>query len=150
MAEKCAKCGADLSSDAAFCPICGAAKQAQPAAQPAQPAPVAPPPPKPVKTGSGGLEGFIEFIFSTKMLTIAVGICFLIAWIMRIIMQFINRANFTGGNTLAYDALATMNFTFMAGAGLLLFGAGFLYTKYNVYIRTGLIAAGAVILAVSL
>ena len=63
MTIKCSKCGADLTKDAAFCPLCGAPKEAEPVQpepvaqpepvqQPVQPQPVAPPP-KPVKVKTG-------------------------------------------------------------------------------------------------
>ena len=154
MANKCSKCGADLSADAVFCPLCGASKAAKPAQQPvqAQPAPVAPPL-QPVRSG-GGAQGFIEAIFSRMILTIGVGICFLIAWIVKLVMQFIDQFEVTAfgqaTQTTAFTAMYVLNFTFMAAAGLLLFGAGFLYQKYNTYIRVGLIVAGAIILATSI
>ena len=169
MVDKCSKCGADLSADAEFCPLCGTKKVAQPV-QPEQPAPVqpepvqqqpaqtqptavSPPPPKPVKTG-GGAQGFIDLIFSKMLLTIGVGICFLVAWIAKLIMQFIDQWEYSLGGitsqTTAFTAMYVLNFTFMAAAGLLLFGAGFLYKKYNTYIRIGLIVAGAVVLSTSI
>ncbi len=144
MADKCSKCGADLSKDAAFCPLCGASKEAEPVqSQPvAQPRPVAPPP-KPVKTGPSGMDGFIDFVFSLKMIVIGLFIAVLVAWITRLVGQFV-----TFGN--ASLAVNIVNFTFMAGAGGLLLVGGLLNNKLNVYVRAALMVTGGLLLAINL
>jgi len=148
MVDKCVKCGADLSKDAAFCPLCGEPKAAKPVQpepvaqpEPVQPQPVAPPP-KPVKTGPGGIEGFIDFALSLKMILIGLFIAVLIAWITRLVGLFVFGT--------AGTAMTIVNFTFMAGAGGLLLVGGLLNKKLNVYVRAALIVTGGVILSLNL
>ena len=147
MADRCSKCGADLSKDAAFCPLCGAPKEAEPV----QPAPVQPQPvvqtrpvapPKPVKTGPGGMDGFIDFALSLKMMLIGLFIAVLIAWITRLVGLFVF------GN--AGTAMTIINFTFMAGAGGLLLVGGLLNNKLNIYVRAALMVTGGLLLAINL
>ena len=104
MANKCSKCGADLSADAVFCPLCGTSATAKPAKQPAQaqPAPVAPPP----KTGGGldGLHGFIDFILSKFVIMLVILIGALMAWIGALISNFTSytaQGAFVGATGLA-------------------------------------------------
>ena len=143
MADKCSKCGADLSKDAAFCPLCGASKEAEPVQpQPVvQPRPVAPPP-KPVKTGPGGMDGFIDFVFSLKMMVLGLFIAVLVAWITRLVGLFVFGT--------AGTAMTIINFTFMAGAGGLLLVGGLLNNKLNVYVRAALMVTGGVLLSIHL
>ena len=128
---KCSKCGADIPDEAGFCPGCGAPKQdQQPAPQPMQPAP---------KKSGGGVKGFIYTISSPMMLTIGLFIGILVAWIVRIVGQFVNHA-----------ALTVVNLTFLTGVGGFLLFTGLLNDKYSSYIRVGLIVAGGVILSTNL
>jgi len=140
MAKKCSKCGADLSADAVFCPLCGTSVTAKPAKQPAQaqPAPVAPPP----KTGGGlsGLQGFVDLIFSRLVITLVIIIGALMAWIGALI------ANFT-----SYASQGSfVGTTGLAGIGLILLCAGFLNNKFDKYIRLGMIVVGGYILVTAL
>ena len=147
MADRCSKCGADLSKDAAFCPLCGAPKEAEQV----QPAPVQPQPvvqtrpvapPKPVKTGPGGMDGFIDFALSLKMMLIGLFIAVLIAWITILVGLFVF------GN--AGTAMTIINFTFMAGAGGLLLVGGLLNNKLNIYVRAALMVTGGLLLSINL
>jgi len=101
-----------------------------------------PKPPKPPKTGPSGIQGFINFAFTIKMMMIGVFITILIGWIARIAAQF------TIGNL--YKAMNVINFTFMAGTGIILLFGGILNSKLDKYLRIGLIIAGALILAANL
>lgn len=141
MADKCSKCGADLSKDAAFCPLCGAPKEAapvqpEPVAQPApaQPQPVAPPP-KPVKTGPSGLQGLVDLMFSKMVIMLGVCIGVLLAWIGSILIAFSSYGT-------AGSFLGTTGFT---GMGLVLFGGGFLNKNIDKYVRLGMIVIGGYI-----
>jgi len=140
MANKCSKCGADLSADAVFCPLCGTSKTAKPAQQPvqAQPAPVVPPP----KTGGGlsGLQGFVDFIFSRLVITLAVLIGALLAWIGALLVTFSNYN--TAGSFIGMTGLA--------GIGLILLCGGFLNNKFDKYIRLGMIVIGGYILVTAI
>lgn len=144
MAIKCSKCGAGLSKDAAFCPLCGAPKKAEPVQpQPvAQPAPVQPQPvaPKPVKTGPDGLQGLVDLAFSKLVIVLAVGIGVLLAWIGAILVTF---SNFITAGSF----LATTGFT---GMGLILLGGGFLNNKLDRYIRLGMILIGGYIIVTAI
>jgi len=156
MSFKCNKCGAELPDNASFCPSCGAAKpveqtnvfeQPKPVEQPApQPTYKAPPPPrpKPVKPSGAGIQGLIDTFFTTKMIVIGFFIAVLIAWIARVINQFMLLG------TAASNALNIVNFTFMAGIGTMFLLCGVLNTKIDKYLRVGLIIAGALILAQNL
>ena len=139
--SKCVKCGANIPEGAGFCPACGAPKAE------AAPAPIAPQPvaqPVPVKRAGSDLQGMIDTLLSPKIITIGFFIGVLVAWISRIVMQFL----FVG--TAPYSAMIIIRFTFMAGVGGLLLCGGFLNTKLNVYVRAALIAAGGVIVGVHL
>ena len=153
MPVKCNKCGADIPDNAAFCPGCGAPKSAeQPTPEPAtESQPIAAPPPapapKPVRqpvSSGAGFEGMIETFLSAKMILLGFFIGILVAWIARIVNQFIYSGD------MAYQALNIVNFTFMAGVGGLLLCGGFLNNKLDKYIRVGLIVAGGLILAANL
>jgi len=151
--SKCPKCGANIPDAADFCPGCGAPKAAAQPVQP-RPTPVAQPSQQPVKSGAG-MHGFIETVFSKMFLTIGVGVCLLIAWICKLIMQFIDqfeisRTTGMATQTTGYTALYVLNFTFLAGAGIILLFAGILYMKYKLHVRLGLIIAGAFLLATAL
>lgn len=142
MAVKCSKCGADIPDNAAFCPSCGAQKPQN--VQPSQPAPQPPtnrPPQQTYSSGGGqsksGLEGFVKTIFSKMFIMLGVCIGVLIAWIGSIINlfagQYANVGSFLSG------------FGFL-GAGLMMFGGGFLNHKIDKYIRLGLVLIGGYII----
>ncbi|MCK4364876.1 MAG: zinc ribbon domain-containing protein [Thermoplasmatales archaeon] len=139
--SKCVKCGANIPEGAGFCPACGAPK-AEAAPAPAAPQPVVQP--VPVKRAGPGLQGMIDTLLSPKLITIGLFIGVLVAWISRIVMQFL----FVG--TAPYSALLIVRFTFMVGVGGLLLCGGLLNAKLNVYVRAALIAAGGVIIGVHL
>ena len=149
MPVKCKKCGADIPDTAVFCPGCGAAKpqekqkpQPAPISTPPQPVVTPPPqtkPPKPQKTGPSGMQGFIDFAFSIKMMVLGLFIAILIAWIARIVNQFV------GG--IVNNVMNILNFTFMTGAGVLLLFGGLLNSKMDKLLRVGFIIAGALIIA---
>ena len=141
MADKCSKCGADLSKDAAFCPLCGASKEAEPV----QPQPVVQPrpvalPPKPVKTGPSGLQGLADIIFSKLVIMLAVSIGVLLAWIGAILVAFTSYTN-------VGSFLGTTGFT---GMGLILVGGGFLNNKLDRYVRLGMIVIGGYIVVTAI
>ena len=146
MANKCSKCGAGLSADAVFCPLCGAAKGAQPAqAQPVRQQPVqAQPTPalSQAQKGSGlaGLQGLVDVIFSRLVIMLAVGIGVLLAWIGAVLVTF---SNFN----VAGSFLATTGLT---GMGLILLGGGFLNNKLDKYIRLGMIVIGGYVLVTAI
>ena len=133
--SKCVKCGANIPKGAGFCPACGAPKAE------AAPQPVAQP--VPVKKAGSDLQGMIDTLLSPKIITIGFFIGVLVAWISRIVNQFL----FVG--TAPYSAMIIVRFTFMAGVGGLLLCGGFLNTKLNVYVRAALIAAGGVIVGIN-
>lgn len=150
MGDKCLKCGADLTKDAAFCPLCGEPKEAEPVQpqpvaqpepvqQPVQSQPVAPQP-KPVKTGPGGLQGLVDLAFSKLVIMLAVGIGVLLAWIGAILVTY-SDYGVTG------SFLATTGFT---GMGLILLGGGFLNNKLDKYIRLGMILIGGYIIVTAI
>ncbi|MCK4996497.1 MAG: hypothetical protein KAR55_06370, partial [Thermoplasmatales archaeon] len=124
---------------AGFCPACGAPK-AEAVHAPAAPQPVVQP--VPVKRAGLGLQGMIDTLLSPKIITIGLFIGVLVAWISRIVIQFL----FVG--TAPYSAMVIIRFTFMAGAGGLLLCGGLLNAKLNVYVRAALIAAGGVIIGI--
>ena len=156
MTVKCIKCGADTPDNASFCPSCGAPKQVEqpdvfqnqePVDQPApQQTYVAPPPPVPKTKKPAGedIKKLIDTLFTKKMIIIIFFIAVLVAWITRIINQFVY-----AGST-ASNALNIVNFTFMAGIGAILFSGGLLNTKFDKYLRLGLIIAGALFLVQNL
>ena len=130
--SKCGKCGANIPEGAGFCPACGAPKEA------AQPAPAAQPA-APAKSGGPNYQGFIDTIFSRMFVTIGFFIGVLVAWILRLV-----------GSFFVHPAITVMYLTFMTGLGGFLLCAGFLNSKYNIYIRAGLMVAGAAIIATHL
>jgi hypothetical protein len=144
---KCSKCGADIPDAAAFCPGCGTPKSAeQPAPQATQAQtsqPSAQPAPQPRKSEGSGLQGLIDTLFSKLMIILGLFIGILVAWICRVIAQFV-----TWG--IGNQVLNLLNFTFMAGVGLLLLGGGLFNKNFDKYIRVGLIVAGGLILAANL
>jgi hypothetical protein len=152
MSFKCNKCGADIPDGASFCPSCGASKPfEQPAPMPTQP--VTPPPqpayqppaqPKPKRSSGNGMQGIVDTFFSKQMIMIGLFVGILVAWISKVIGEFVNQFS------LESDILNVMNYTFLAGAGIILLGGGILNNKFNNYIRVGLIVAGGVILAMNL
>jgi len=141
MADKCSKCGADLSKDAAFCPLCGASKEAEPVQpQPiAQPRSVAPPP-RPINAGPSGLQGLADVIFSKLVIMLAVSIGVLLAWIGAILVAFTSYTN-------VGSFLGTTGFT---GMGLILVGGGFLNNKLDRYVRLGMIVIGGYIVVTAI
>jgi len=146
MSVNCSKCGAEMPNDAVFCPACGAPKPAgNPAPAPTvpqtQPAPVSQPVAK--KAGTD-FSGMIDTFFSLKMMVIGFFIAVLVAWIARVVNQFMMPG------TAAADVLSVVNITFMAGIGAILLLGGFLNTRLDKYMRVGLLIAGALILAQNL
>lgn len=141
MATKCTNCGASIPGSAGFCPSCGAPRAVeQPAAQ-AQPMQTAP---QPIKSAQSGVQGFIDFSLSLKIMLIGIFIALLIAWITKTVNVFLI------AGTNAYNALRIVNFTFMAGAGGLLLLGGLLNDKFNIYLRAALMVTGGVFLALNL
>ena len=139
-ATKCVKCGAQIPEGAGFCPGCGAPKAGEQSApqQAAQPAPA------PMRSGGGaGFQGMIDTLLSPKMITIGLFIGVLVAWIARLVQQFLVIG------TSAFSAMTILRFTFMAGVGGLLLCGGFLNNKLNIYVRAALIAAGGVIIGIN-
>lgn len=131
-AIKCGNCGAQIPDKAAFCPGCGQPKAAaKPVAQPA-----------PAAGGGTDIKSFLDTILTTKMVMIGLFIGILIAWIARVIQQVI------AVNPIATNLMIILRITFMVGVGTLLLVAGFLNSKYNVYIRAALVATGGVIVGV--
>lgn len=152
MSFKCNKCGADIPDGASFCPSCGASKTfEQPAHMPTQsvtpppqPAYQPPAPPKPRRSSGNGMQGIVDTFFSKQMIMIGLFVGILVAWISKVIGEFVNQFS------LESNILNVMNYTFLAGAGIILLGGGILNNKFNNYIRVGLIVAGGVILAMNL
>ncbi len=145
MSINCNKCGAAMPDDASFCPACGEPKpvvKPAPAPKPqTQPMPVQ----KPVSKSAGtDFLGMIDTFFSVKMMVIGFFIAVLVAWIARLVNQFMMPG------TMAADVLNVLNITFMAGIGAILFLGGFLNTRLDKYMRVGLLIAGALILAQNL
>ncbi len=138
MTVKCSKCGADIPDTAAFCPSCGAPKPSQPAPQP----PTSRPPqqqsyPSGGQSKSSGLEGFVKTIFSKMFIMLGVCIGILIAWIGSIINLFAAQYGNVGSFLSGFGFL---------GAGLMMFGGGFLNHKIDKYIRLGLVLIGGYII----
>ncbi len=142
MTVKCNKCGADIPDDASFCPGCGAVKPTQPQAPPQPRAqPQAPPQRQTYQTrpaqkmGGTSLEGFVDTIFSKIFVMLGFLVGILISWIGSLIIQH-----------SAYDTIGNFLTTFgLLGAGVMMFGGGFLNTKLDKYIRLGLILIGGYI-----
>jgi len=130
MVDKCLKCGADLSADAEFCPLCGTKKAAKPAQteQPApvqpepvqtqsepvkqetvEPQPIAPPskpkkvkPPKPPRApGESPFTSIANMVFSKMVIMLGICIGILLAWIGTIIGYII-------GNTTTVSTTTTI------------------------------------------
>ncbi len=90
------------------------------------------------------MQGIVDTFFSKQMIMIGLFVGILVAWISKVIGEFVNQFS------LESDILTVMNYTFLAGAGIILLGGGILNNKFNNYIRVGLIVAGGVILAMNL
>ncbi|KYK29101.1 hypothetical protein AYK20_00830 [Thermoplasmatales archaeon SG8-52-1] len=139
--KKCINCEAKIPAGSGFCPACGAQivdEQKKPKSD------INPVISKPVKSGQGGFKDLINFITSFKIMVLCLIIAVLVAWITKIIIQY--QTTYSS----AYDALNIVNFTFMAGIGIILFLGGLFNSKINTYLRTGLIITGGLFLALNL
>ena len=144
---KCNKCGANIPSNAAFCPGCGA-----PAEQPTQqvqsaPEPVPQPAPKPTYRArpprsmsgfQGSLAGLADTLFSKFFILLGLCVGILLAFIGNIILLIGQSWSITADNVL--DLLG---FTMI---GFLLLGGGLVNRNINHFVRAGMIAIGGYML----
>jgi hypothetical protein len=138
--KKCTNCEAKIPAGAGFCPACGAQivdEQKKPKSE------TNPGISKPIKSGQGGLQDLINLITSFKMMVLFLVIAVLVAWITKIINQYQTYSS-------AFTAVNIVNFTFMAGIGLILFLGGLFNSKINTYLRTGLLITGGLFLVLNL
>jgi len=147
-AVKCSKCGGIIPDGALFCPACGAPVPKaveQPAPAPVQTAPPQQPTTQsayaPKKSRTAGAQNLIDSLTSKTVIMLGLFIGVLIAWIAKVIGQFLDYG------TTELKIMNTINFTLMAGVGLLLLCGGFFNKILNKYVRVGLIVAGALLLA---
>ena len=139
--KKCTSCQAKIPAGAGFCPACGAQivnEQTKPKSE------TNPGISKPIKSGQGGIQDLIYFITSFKMMVLCLVIAVLVAWITKIINQY--QTTYSS----AFTAVNIVNFTFMAGIGLILFLGGLFNSKINTYLRTGLLITGGLFIVLNL
>lgn len=139
--KTCIKCGAKIPAGAGFCPACGAQVVEEQKVPKSEKTNVIS---KPIGSGQGGIQDFLNFITSLRIMVICLFIAILVSWITKIIIQY--QTTYSS----AYDALNVVNFTFMAGIGIILFLGGLINNKINMYLRTGLIITGGLFIVLNL
>lgn len=139
--KKCFKCGTNIPAGAGFCPACGVKIEEKQNKSKSEPTPIIS---KPMRGGRGGIQDFINFITSLKIMVLCFVLAVLVAWITKIVNQY--QTSYSAG----FTAVNIVNFTFMAGIGGLLLLGGLFNNKINIYLRTGLMITGGIFLVLNL